>query len=167
MIEIQYPALKAPGSESIKDADEIVRAAAHTDFGAMTLLFQRPSQPGLEIQSPSSTWAPVAVYPPGTEDDAVPPIVVNIGDLLSYWTAGVLKSTMHRVCLPRKNKEDRYSIAFFCHPVATTELTPIPSPLVGAAEDDARKPEENKKAQILTAAEHLRKRLAATYGWDT
>lgn len=167
MINIQYPALKASRSKSIKDADEIVRAAAHTDFGAMTLLFQRPSQPGLEIKSPSSTWAPVAVYPPGTEDDAVPPIVVNIGDLLSYWTAGVLKSTMHRVCLPRKNKEDRYSIAFFCHPVATTELTPIPSPLVGAAEGDSRKPEEDKKARVLTAAEHLRKRLAVTYGWDT
>lgn len=133
----------------------------------MTLLFQRPLQPGLEIQTPSSTWAPVAVYPTGTEGDAVPPIVVNIGDLLSYWTAGVLKSTKHRVCIPKGNKEDRYSIAFFCHPVATTELTPIPSLLVGATEDDAREPVENQKSQTLTAAEHLRKRLAVTYGWDT
>ncbi|MCJ1271091.1 hypothetical protein MMC22_010990 [Lobaria immixta] len=164
---LYYPALKESGSESIENAKEVVRAAAHTDFGALTLLFQRPSQPGLEIQTPSSTWAPVAVYPPGTEGDAVPPIVVNIGDLLSYWTAGVLKSTMHRVCIPKKNREDRYSIAFFCHPVATTELTPIPSPLVSASENDARKPGENKKAQVLTAAEHLRRRLAATYGWDT
>lgn len=159
--------MNASGFESIKEADEIVRAAAHTDFGAMTLLFQRPSQPGLEIQTPSSKWAPVDVYPAGTENDTVPPIVVNIGDLLSYWTAGVLRSTMHRVCIPKKNKEDRYSIAFFCHPVATTKLTPIPSPLVSAAKDDAMKPEDNKKAQILTAAEHLQKRLAITYGWDT
>lgn len=161
--QIQYPALKA-GSELIKDADEIVRAAAHTDFGAMTLLFQRPSQPGLEIQTPNSTWAPVTVYPPGTEGDSVPPIVVNIGDLLSYWTGGVLKSTMHRVCISKNKKEDRYSIAFFCHPVATTELAPIPSPLVSAAEGDIRKP---GNPQVLTAAEHLRKRLAATYGWDS
>ena len=133
----------------------------------MTLLFQRPSQPGLEIQTPSSNWAPVDVYPAGTENDTVPPIVVNIGDLLSYWTAGVLRSTMHRVCIPKNRKEDRYSIAFFCHPVATTELTPIPSPLVNAARDDAKNPEENGKAHVLTAAEHLQKRLAMTYGWDT
>lgn len=159
--------LKESGSESIKDSDEVVRAGAHTDFGALTLLFQRPAQPGLEIQTPSSTWAPVTVHPPGTEGDAVPPIVVNIGDLLSYWTAGVLKSTMHRVCIPKKKKEDRYCIAFFCHPVATTELTPIPSPLVGASEVDAKRPEEYEKAKVLTAAEHLRMRLASTYGWDT
>lgn len=165
--QIQYSALKESGSESIENAKEVVRTAAHTDFGALTLLFQRPSQPGLEIKTPSSTWAPVAVYPPGTEGDAVPPIVVNIGDLLSYWTAGVLKSTMHRVCIPNKNREDRYSIAFFCHPVATTELNPIPSPFVSASENVAMKPGENGKAQVLTAAEHLRKRLAAVYGWDT
>ena len=44
-----------------------------------------------------------------------PPLVVNIGDLLSYWTAGLLKSTIHRVKFPAKAQElgqDRYSIVF-------------------------------------------------------
>lgn len=74
-----------------------VRAGAHSDYGSITLLFQRPGQPGLEILPPSSQtngprntsndapWTPVPVTPPGTENDLSPPILVNIGDLLSYW----------------------------------------------------------------------------------
>lgn len=30
------------------------------------------------------------------------PILVNIGDLLSYWTNGLLKSTVHRVVFPKR-----------------------------------------------------------------
>ena len=43
-----------------------------------------------------------------------PPLVVNIGDLLSYWTAGLLKSTIHRVKFPKAQElgQDRYSIVF-------------------------------------------------------
>jgi isopenicillin N synthase-like dioxygenase len=85
-------------------------AKRHTP-GSLTLLFQRPSQPGLEIQTPDSVWAPAPVYPPGTEDDGFPPILVNIGDLLSYWTDGLLKSTVHRVVFPDGGGNDRYSMS--------------------------------------------------------
>src|SRR5205807_1062246 len=132
------------------------------DYGSITLLFQRPGQPGLEILTQSSTWAAVPVYPPGTESDPSPPILVNIGDLLSYWTNGLMKSTVQRVIFPkvsRRGGTDRYSIAYFCHTVNETRLTPVPSALVGKTGNDVT------STNILTAAEHLEGRLAATYGW--
>ncbi|MCJ1351958.1 MAG: hypothetical protein MMC33_001942 [Icmadophila ericetorum] len=161
-----YPYLGVETSGSLEDANGIIRGASHTDFGSMTLLFQRASQPGLEIQNPESSWSPVAVFPPGTENDALPPIVVNIGDLLNHWTNGLLKSTVHRVNIPKVNKEDRYSIAYFCHPIASTELIPIPSKIVSGMGNAIFQGEEvgaTKKA--MTAKEHLHNRLAAVYGW--
>lgn len=87
-----------------------IRAGAHSDYGSITLLFQRPGQPGLEILTAEEEWAPVPVYPPSTEEDLSPPILVNIGDLFSHWTNGLLKSTVHRVIFPkeaRRGGEDR------------------------------------------------------------
>jgi isopenicillin N synthase-like dioxygenase len=107
----------------------------------------------------------VPVSPPSTTSDPSPPILVNIGDLLSYWTNGLLKSTVHRVIFPsetRRGGEDRYSIAYFCHPINGTKLVPIPSDVIRA------KTKGNKAANsvdVMTADEHLKSRLAATYGW--
>ena len=145
------------------DASDI-RAGAHSDYGSITLLFQRPSQPGLEIFD-DSTWSPVEVYPPGTETDTFPPILVNIGDVLSYWTSGLLKSTRHRVVFPTGGKEgDRYSIAYFCHPVDTTPLVSVPSRMV---EKRLKNPDEvteiREETKVMTAGEYLQSRLEATY----
>lgn len=98
-----------------------------------------------------------------------PPILVNIGDLLSYWTCGLLKSTVHRVIFPLEEQKpgsearDRYSMAYFCHPVNTTELVAVPSKLV---EQRRKEPvaEGPRAGKIMTAGEHLASRLAATYG---
>ena len=137
------------------------RFALKARLGSLTLLFQRPRQPGLEILTPASTWSSVPVFPPGTETDAFPPILVNIGDLLSYWTNGLLKSTVHRVVFPDGGGDDRYSIAYFCHPVDDASLVPVPSDLVSSQSTGKRGTAE----ELLTAAQHLKKRLAATYGW--
>ncbi|KAK4908401.1 hypothetical protein LTR66_017566, partial [Elasticomyces elasticus] len=46
---LHYPAIPA----DIEYEPEVdVRAGAHSDYGSITLLFQRPSQPGLEIRPP-------------------------------------------------------------------------------------------------------------------
>ncbi|KAL1867560.1 hypothetical protein VTK73DRAFT_4084 [Phialemonium thermophilum] len=153
---------------------EDVRAGAHSDYGSMTMLFRLKGQAGLEILTRENTWAPVPVCPPGTEDDPAPPILVNIGDLLSYWTNGLLRSTVHRVVFPGPGKgavegesdtEPRYSIAFFCHPVGTTSLTPVPSERVrsfaGAGDGTNGNPYAERK--VLTADEHLQMRLRASY----
>lgn len=180
-----------------------MRAGAHSDYGSISLLFQRPGQPGLEILTPEGTWAPVAVEPDQAQsqsqqqekeeegsDYPFPPILVNIGDLLSYWTDGLLKSTIHRVIFPApsdsewtsdEKAQDRYSVVYFCHPVDNTELVPVPSEIVARHREECKRRggragdsgkvgrgggagalEFGKKA--LTASEYLMLRLGATYG---
>lgn len=127
----------------------------------MTLLFQLPGQPGLEILTPQNTWSPVPVNP---NNDLIPPILVNIGDLLSYWTNGLLKSTVHRVIFPEdggRGGEDRYSMAYFCHPQDEARLLPVPSTLV---EKHGGGEAEITAGNAITARDHLNNRLAATYG---
>ncbi|KAJ5246186.1 hypothetical protein N7468_001169 [Penicillium chermesinum] len=176
-----YPSIFSSETASYAH-DKDVRAGAHSDYGSITLLFQRPGQPGLEILAPDGdgeTWAPVPIIPGPVEEAGkypFPPILVNIGDLLSYWTDGLLKSTVHRVVFPlaeqrSPNPKDRYTLVYFCHPVDSTELVPVPSEAVkgyrgsgavgfggGAGSLEAGK-------RPLTAAEHLESRLAATYGF--
>lgn len=153
-----------------------IRAGAHSDYGSITLLFQRPGQPGLEIIPPQTmtkgekdftskaAWTPVPVYPPGTENDPSPPILVNIGDLLSHWTNNLFKSTVHRVVFPTGGKdggEDRYSVAYFGHPLGSTVLEEVPSEKVKALAKDGP---AGGKVEAMTADEHLMSRLKATYG---
>ena len=172
------------------DSEQDIRAGAHSDYGSITLLFQRPSQSGLEILTPEGTWAAVPVFPPKYHSSTFPPILVNIGDLLSYWTNGLLKSTVHRVILPKTSSaaraevtngegsaigEDRYSIAIFVDPESDVALVPMPSPLVakrstgssiGKGEIIGHGGGSTKAGDMhtLTAGEHLQNRLKATYG---
>ncbi|KAJ6078995.1 hypothetical protein N7467_008748 [Penicillium canescens] len=184
---LYYPSLKSEATKSYKH-DKDVRAGAHSDYGSVTLLFQRPGQPGLEILTPEKTWAPVPIIPDnGSEAEKkkypFPPILVNIGDLLSYWTDGLLKSTVHRVVFPlaeqrSEDPQDRYTLVYFCHPVDATELVPVPGEVVrlhrertgGIGEGGivgfgggAGSLEAGKRP--LTAHEHLMSRLEATYGF--
>jgi isopenicillin N synthase-like dioxygenase len=67
---------------------------------------------------------------------------------------------VHRVIFPKEGKkggEDRYSIAYFCHPLDEAELVAVPSPMV-------EKEGKDKEGKVLTARDHLNERLAATYG---
>ena len=136
---------------------------AKTIRGSLTLLFQRQNQSGLEILSPHG-WSPVPVYPSGTTNNDHPPILVNVGDLLSFWTKGYLKSTVHRVVSPKEGAGDRYSIAYFCHPLHDTKLVQIPSEVVRQRDLEGEKGEVGMK-ETMTAKEHLSSRLAATYGF--
>lgn len=116
------------------------------------------------------------VVPPGTEQDPSPPILVNIGDLLSYWTNGLFRSTVHRVVFPRGEEErgemsamPRYSIAYFCHPMDEALLEAVPSERVRAfvpRDVQGMEAETNPYAQrkVLTAGDHLLMRLKESYG---
>jgi isopenicillin N synthase-like dioxygenase len=71
------------------------RAGAHSDYGSLTLLFQR-AQGGEGLQILPSTeslddgqWQDVGVV-----ENAM---LVNIGDALELWTGAKYKSTLHRV----------------------------------------------------------------------
>ncbi|EHA48835.1 2OG-Fe(II) oxygenase [Pyricularia oryzae 70-15] len=118
-------------------------AGAHTDFGAVTLLYQ--TAPGLQVKSPSGSgssgadrWIPV---PPNRDA-----YVVNIGDMLHAWTEGLYKSSMHRVL--NLGGSHRYSIPFFFDGNADCPLTPF-----GKSDDVGAE----------TASEHLLRRLDETY----
>ncbi|KAI1429541.1 2OG-Fe(II) oxygenase superfamily protein [Xylaria sp. FL1777] len=175
---LYYPPPSA--TPSAQEAD--VRAGAHSDYGSVTLLFRLKGQAGLEILTPTSGWAAVPVCPPGTEKDPSPPILVNIGDLLSYWTNGLLRSTVHRVSFAgsgtgksahaaelangESTTDPRYSIVYFCHPADDTPLTAVPSERVrnfqgGLATANVGNPYAERR--VLTADEHLKTRLQATY----
>jgi len=153
---------------------EDARAGAHSDYGSLTLLFRLRGQAGLEILTEEQGWAPVPVCPPGTENDPAPPILVNIGDLLSFWTNGLLRSTVHRVVFRgpggavadgETDADPRYSIAFFCHPVGTSALAPVPSERVmnSAKPAGAGKGNPCAERKVVTADEYLDMRLRATY----
>ncbi|CAO3674502.1 hypothetical protein G6F70_004754 [Rhizopus microsporus] len=138
--------LKYPrgGETDVKDP---VRAGAHSDYGSITLLFQKDI-PGLEVQASRTEW----ISAPLIEGA----ILVNVGDQMELWTNGLFKSTLHRVVfLPEHKHLDRYSMPFFVHPDDNIPLSPVPSKHV----DQSSKTD----GHILTAGEHLRNRLDATY----
>lgn len=153
---LYYPATMTT-DRSLED----VRAGAHSDFGSVTLLFQRPGQPGLEIKNADGSWTAVPVDPTNTiSQGKALPVLVNIGDLLEDWTGGLLRSTVHRVVFPAEAKTagDRYSIAYFCHPLDDVVLEQVPSKLV------QQHVQANEGGRLgMTAQQHLMNRLAATY----
>jgi isopenicillin N synthase-like dioxygenase len=113
---IRYPPIgdEARLNELTQPGNLHWRAGPHTDWGNVTLLFQRPSEEGLECMA----------NPRGTSGEAkwipVPPIkggiAVNIGDMLMRWSDANLFSNVHRVRMPNTLEEinrSRYSIAFF------------------------------------------------------
>ena len=109
---------------------------------------------------------PSAATTKGTESGSGSlPILVNIGDLLDYWTNGLLKSTVHRVIFPKGEEgRDRYSIAYFCHPIDEAELVAVPSELVRGRKRENGGSGSEEGGMVLTAKDHLNQRLAATYG---
>jgi len=87
---------------------ESVRAGAHADINAITLLLGA-EEPGLQLQDRDGTW--LEITPPENC------LVINIGDMLSRLTNNRLPSTLHRVVNPALSRRDkaRYSLPFFLH----------------------------------------------------
>lgn len=116
-------------------------AGAHTDFGAITLLWQDMSG-GLEVLNDAANeWVAVPPNPNA--------YVVNIGDMLSIWTKNAYKSAVHRVI--NKSTKDRYSVPFFVDGNTDVKLIPFDgsAPLTG---------------KVITAEEHMLERFGTTYG---
>ena len=76
----------------------------------MTLLFHHGSAEGLEIQRSDGSW----LHAPSIPGAAI----VNVGDLLTRWTNGQLRSVLHRVLPPdgEAAQRPRYSATLFYEP---------------------------------------------------
>lgn len=104
---MHYP----PADEALLAEKNLWRAGAHTDWGCITLLFQRVGEDGLECRADPRGDAKWIEVPPVEGG-----ITVNVGDMLRLWSDERLLSNMHRVRMPRTPEEcrrSRYSVAFF------------------------------------------------------
>jgi isopenicillin N synthase-like dioxygenase len=110
--------------------------AEHTDFGSITVLFNWLG--GLQVRLPDSAAEWVYVRPvPGS-------CVVNLGDAMVKFTAGLLRSNIHRVVPPvgEQAGEKRTSLVFFCRPEDSVILKRLGGgivdlqPVVGSSEPE-------------------------------
>ena len=122
---------------------DAVRAAEHGDINLITLLMGA-SADGLQVLRRDGEWIPITALPNQ--------IVVNVGDMLSRLTNNKLKSTIHRVVNPPKEKmkTSRFSIPFFMHPKSSMDLTSL---------DSCITQDEPKLYEDMTAGEFLDQRL--------
>lgn len=132
----------------IEDPDSIpedaVRAAEHGDINLITLLMGASAE-GLQVLRKDGEWIPITALPEQ--------LVVNVGDMLERLTNKKLKSTIHRVVNPPREKMNtsRYSIPFFMHPRSEMDLTCL---------DSCVNDENPKQFTDMTAGEFLEQRLA-------
>ncbi|EXJ57917.1 hypothetical protein A1O7_05340 [Cladophialophora yegresii CBS 114405] len=147
------------GAGAPSEASSTFRISPHTDWGTLTLLFQS-AVGGLEVRPPKYTsptlslltekWTPA----PPLRDN----ILVNIGDMLEFWTAGKLKSTWHRVVPTAADwKLDRYTFAYFLHPDKDCVLVPM-----GGMEKEGWVPRYEGVGR--TAETHIHTRIRAVHG---
>ncbi len=122
---------------------DAVRAAAHGDINLITLLMGASAE-GLQVLRRDGVWIPITALPNQ--------IVCNVGDMLDRLTNHKLKSTIHRVVNPPREKmgTSRFSIPFFMHPRSEMDLSCLESCI------DADHP---KLYEDMTAGQFLEERL--------
>lgn len=123
--------------------DGAVRAAAHGDINLITLLMGASAE-GLEVLRRDGKWIGITALPDQ--------VIVNVGDMLDRLTNHKLKSTIHQVVNPPRQKmnQSRYSIPFFMHPRADMSLSSLDTCIDG----------QHPKLYVdMTAGEFLNERL--------
>lgn len=88
-----------------------LRAGAHSDYGALTILRSDDAPGGLQVKTRQGEWLDVAIPAGG--------YMINIGDLMAQWSNDRWVSTLHRVVNPPLSGQHgtrRLSIAFFHQP---------------------------------------------------
>jgi isopenicillin N synthase-like dioxygenase len=109
---ILFRAFHYPPLQEAQD-DPLWSVGEHTDYGLLTILRQDDCG-GLEVKT-GGAWTPAPPVP-----DA---FVCNIGDMLDRMTAGLYRSTPHRV--RNVSGRERISFPFFFDPGLDTRVEPI------------------------------------------
>jgi isopenicillin N synthase-like dioxygenase len=113
---VSYPDQETP------PRDGQLRYGAHHDYGGLTILRQDDAPGGLQIADLEGNW-----------HDATPvagSFVINVGDLMSRWTNGRWRSTLHRVVNPPRDvtgSTRRLSLVAFTGPNEKTEVACLPT----------------------------------------
>jgi len=99
-----------------------LRYGAHHDYGGLTILRQDNAPGGLQVCDPQGRWHDVS---PGGDG-----FVINVGDLMSRWTNGRWRSTLHRVINPPRDltgSTQRLSMVLFFSPNEESEIACLPT----------------------------------------
>ena len=123
-----------------------LRAGAHSDYGTLTILRSENVAGGLQVRDRAGAWIDVVTMPES--------FVINIGDMMQYWTNDRWISTIHRVVNPPRDRNlgsRRQSIVFFHSPNENT--------LISCLDGCSSAANPLKYAPIL-AGEHLRQKSA-------
>ncbi|KAH8922772.1 Clavaminate synthase-like protein [Atractiella rhizophila] len=157
---IGYPPL--PGTH------DGVSCGSHKDYGCYTLLFSDRTKGALQVLAPSSSSAP-PTSPSGKEGgteegqewidaDPLPNcLVVNIGEMWEIWTAGLYKSTTHRVV--HRGDNYRISVPFFYEPNFDAKVEPLES-LVEKMKAEGK---EVEKKEGVVYGEFLMSKVAGNF----
>lgn len=123
---VHSPPPSSSSLASYQNHPDTAALGAHTDFGSLTLLFNRLG--GLQVLLPPSiaaenatkdgdgggkglgSWAYVRPLPGHA--------IVNLGDALVKFSGGVLRSNIHRVATPpgKQRESPRLSLVYFMRP---------------------------------------------------
>lgn len=164
--------MKAPSGTHLRmlryppqpENDRRTSLLGHTDIGSLTILFNITG--GLQILRPGaepadeSGW--VYVKPePGCA-------IVNLADAMVEWSAGILRSNMHRVTFApgEQGKVPRYSLAYLVRPGGDAPMKRLGGeasliPVAGSEEDNmmnAKEWEAHKAAGIMSGRDNARSR---------
>lgn len=124
------------------DAADVQGIGAHTDYECFTLLLA--TAPGLEVMNSAGEW----IDSPPVENG----LVVNIGDMLEYWSGGQFVATSHRV---RKVAEERFSFPLFF----ALDYDAAVRPLGSGSEAPAIVSGDHLYAQTLQTFRYLKDRI--------
>ncbi|WP_018075913.1 isopenicillin N synthase family dioxygenase [Novosphingobium nitrogenifigens] len=121
--------------------DGQMRAGAHSDYGALTILRQENVPGSLQVCNREGNWVDVPAIP-GT-------FVVNIGDLMMQWTNDKWISTLHRVVNPPRDLADqasRVSLVYFYQPNYDAVVSCL---------DSCQSPDQPARYPPITSGDHL------------
>jgi isopenicillin N synthase-like dioxygenase len=128
-------------------APEVLRRERHTDWGSLTVLYVENDLAGLQVLRGEDDWVDVPAIPGS--------FVVNIGDLMAFWTGGRWASTVHRVVNPPEaTVSSRISIPFFYLPNHDASV----EPMGGAAPTGAE-----EGLDTVTVGQWFSHKMKATY----
>ena len=134
---LHYPSTEVGGVPS--------GAAEHTDYGAITILWQ-DDVGGLQVKNRDGLWID-APYIEGS-------FVINIGDMLEIWSNDLFVSTPHRVV--NTSGRQRFSIATFYDPDFDVRVECLPN-CASASNPPRHEP--------LLAGEYITARYDGTYAY--